>query len=241
MRTFIHIATLLLCTLPALAQEWRTVERAELAASLDASAAKFKDYSAYEFRSTLSAYTNSNDKEPAERTSSVVWKVGSAAKAEHLGVISYQDTKLNVTVDPDEEVIILAEPVDFFAPLGPNYRDVVFAAAISIGKLADANGVRYRARFAPGADFEIIEFAFDKDGWLRRVEAHWGIPVLLLPDNPLSAKVTPKVVLDLGIPKRLAPGSVNLSPAQAIVFENGTPRPAASFKGFTIIDNRSRP
>jgi hypothetical protein len=234
------LALLLLAT-SATAQEWRTVDRTELAASLDASAAKFKAYPAFEFRSTIMAFTNSTDREPAERTSTVVWKTGDGAKAEHLGVISYQNAKLNVTVDPEEGVIILAEPVDFFAPLGSNYRDVVFAAAIGIGKLSDGNGTRYRARFAPGADFEIIEFAFDKDGWLRKVEAHWGKPVLLLPDNPLSAKVMPKVVLDLGIPKRLAPGSVDLSMTQAIVFENGAPRPAPAFKGYTLIDNRLHP
>ncbi|MBL7980780.1 MAG: hypothetical protein JNL52_03120 [Flavobacteriales bacterium] len=234
------LALLLLAT-SATAQEWRTVDRAELATSLDASAAKFKAYPAFEFRSTIMAYTNSTDREPAERTSTVVWKMGDGAKAEHLGVISYQNSELNVTVDPEEQVIMVAEPVDFFAPLGTNYRDIVFEAAISIGKVTDATGVRYRARFAAGADFEIIEFAFDKEGWLRRVEAHWGRPVALIADNPLSAHVTPKVVLELGLPKRLAPGAVNVSPAQAVVVHNGTLQPAAAYQGYTLIDNRLHP
>lgn len=235
------LSVLLWHTLNISAQDWRTVDRSELVTMLDASTEKFKAYPAFEYRSTVLAYTNSSDPEPSERATTVVWKVGDGAKAEHLGMISYQDADLNVTIDPEEEMIVIAEPVDFFAPLGPNYREIVFDAAQSIGQRKDDSGVRYRVRFAHGGDFELIEFAFDKDGWLRRVEAHWGMPVALIPDDILSAKVTPKVVLELGVPKRLIPGIVNVSTTQAVVFANGAPRPAPTYQGYTIIDNRLHP
>jgi hypothetical protein len=49
------------------------------------------------------------------------------------------------------------------------------------------------------------------------------------------------VVLELGLPKRLAPGAVNVSPAQAVVVHNGTLQPAAAYQGYTLIDNRLHP
>lgn len=239
-RSIILVVALVLMQ-AATAQQWRTVPKEELMTHLDASTARIKSMRDYEVRHELLAYTNANDAQPAERSSSVIQKVGDAAKAEHLGMISYQDEHLSVTVMPDEETIVIAEPLDFFAPLGPDYRQVVFDAAASIGKAEDTSGSRYRVRFAPGGDFEIIEFAFDAQGWLRRVESHWGHAIAVEPDNPLSLMITPKVVLELGVPKRLAPGTVRVSVDEAVLISRDGPVASKAYAGYTVIDNRLHP
>lgn len=223
------------------AQTWHTADKAELSARLNASATRTRSMAAYELRAELLAYRNATDAEPSERASSVVWNTGNSTKAEHLGLVSYQDRKVCVTIDPEEQMIVLAEPGDFFGPMGASYRDTVFTTARSITRSADENGMRYRVRFASGTDLSLIEFAFDKDGWLRRVETHWGNAVPVLPDNPLTDLVTPKVVLVMDAPRPLASNRVRTSPAEAIAFVNGQPVPKKPYAGYTIIDNRLHP
>lgn len=225
----------------AVAQQWRTVPKEELMAQLDASTARYETLRDYEVRHELLAYTNSTDEQASERQSSVIWKVGKSAKAEHLGMISYQDERLSVTVDPDDETMVIAEPMEFFAPLGPDYRHVVLDAAMTIGKADDASGSRYRVRLAPGGDFEILEFAFDAQGWLRRVESHWGHAFAVEPDNPLSLMITPKVVLELGVPKRMAPGAMRIGVDEAVLIGRDGPVAAKRYAGYTVIDNRLHP
>ena len=226
-------------TVPA--QDWTAVDKTELLGRLDASAAKFSSYTHYELRSELLAYTNSTDAQPAERGTSTVWCMGKSAKAEHLGALSYQNERMSVTIDQEDHLIMVAEPVDFFGHLPQTYRQEVFGKAIGIGRaVRDAQTV-YRASFGKGSDFDVIEFAFDAQGWLRRIEVHWGVPIALVPDRPLSARVTPKVVLLVGVPTRIAAGSVNTDPAQAVATERGILVPAKRYADYTLIDNRLNP
>ena len=229
--------TVMLCG-AGVAQTWQPVDKNVLMAKLDASAKKFAAMPAYRVNSTISAYQNSSDAQPTERGTSEVWKVGDKAKAQHLGMVSYQNKKLRVSIDPEEKLLMLAEPQDFFSPLGPDYRTSVFEAAITIGRATSADGERYRAKFPAGGDFEIIEFGFDKAGWLRRVETHWGHQVAVMPDNPMTAMITPKVVLEMAVPQKIAANSVAADPTLVVTIQNGKPVPTAAYQGYTIIDNR---
>ena len=232
----IAVLALLLHQLGA-AQTWQTVKPAELMAMLDASAAKYKAYNAYHLTSNLYAYHNSTDPRPAEEAISQVWKDGNKAKAEHMGMVSYQNEDLRVSIDPEERLMMIAEPQDFFGLLGQEYRESVFqAAAITRADLPD--GARFRAKFGPGSDYELIEFKFDKAGWLRRMETHWGQPIALAPDNPMTALITPMVVLEMGVPQRIAPGSVVVDPSVAVRIVKGKPVVAQAYTGYELIDNR---
>lgn len=222
------------------AQEWRTVDHTELIQKLDASAAKVTAMDRYVFRSTLMAFRTGGDAQPMEASSSTVWKDGKRVKAEHMGFISYQDEQVRVTVDTEDRVMILAEPEGFFDLLDASYRASVFEAA-AIGKREGATGVTYRARYGPGSDFTLIEFQFDRTGWLAKLTVHWGQAVSALPDQPMADVFTPVVVLEMAPPQPLAAGSVRLEVSEAVAITASGVVPAQRFAGYTVVDNRWQP
>lgn len=240
MRTITALALLALA-LPMAAQSWAPATADELLSRLDASAAKYNAMEHYEARAALLVYANPGDKEPSERGESRVWKLGGKAKAEHLGMVSYQNEKLRVTIDPDDRIMVLAEPEEYLGLMGIEERRALLGLAQSIERRTDDLGDRFRARFPAGSEYEVVLFTFDKNGWLRRLETHWGHAVPLIPDNPLTATITPRVVMELEPPRRVAPTAVKADPSEAVAFVNGQPRPTPAFEGFTVIDNRLRP
>ena len=240
MRRFITLPVLLLAAAIA-AQDRVPVDKSELLAKLDACGIKFKELGSYTMHSTLQAYTNATDPTPTEEATSTVWYSGKSMKAEHLGVISYQNERVCVTIDPEEQMVVLGEPGNSLGDLSATYREEVFGHAASIDRAEVAGLVHYRARFAKGSDFVLIEYAFDKAGWLRRVETHWGVPVALAPDVHMSATVLPKVVIVMDAPVRIAPGSVKTTPDEAVAFEGRTAVLRKPYAHYTLIDNRAQP
>lgn len=238
-RCSLFIAVLVTAGL-ASAQEWRTVAHTELLAKLDASAAKVTALDRYVFRSSLMAYRSERDVQPMETTTSVVWKDGDRVKAEHMGFVSYQDKKLRVTVDQEDRVLIVAEPQGAFDLLDASYRASVFEAA-AIGKREGAGGVTYRARYGPGSDFTLLEFQFDRTGWLSKLTVHWGHAVSALPEQPMTDVFTPVVVLEMALPQPFPSGSVRLDVGEAVLLTAGALQPAQRYAGYTVIDNRWQP
>jgi hypothetical protein len=229
--------------LPAIAigQGRTAVTPKELAERLDRSAALFQAEDNYRVRTTIMAYRNTGDATPQETEVSTVWKMGAMAKAEHMGLVSYQNERLRVTVVPEERVLMVAEPQSFFDVLGKDYKLVVFSGAERIERWPKDGRDHYRAYFRQGSDHEQLEFAFDDAGWLRRLECWWGYTVPLDPDNALSARVTPKVVMEMERPVRLKPGEVNADPALAVVVRGHELVPTAAYSGYEIVDNRLNP
>lgn len=219
------------------AQEWRPCKAAELIAKLDSSAAGYKAMPSYQVRSMVSVYRGVSESTPSETAESHVWKIGGKAKAKHMGMISYEDDRTRVTIDPEERWMMVADAEGTLELFGSEYRESVLDAA-AIGRSSDATATRYRVRYGPGSDFELIEFQFDKAGWLRRMEAHWGQPVSVHPDLLVSARFTPRVVMEVGLPERITQGQVTVDMSEVIRFENGTPVPSAAYAGYEIIDNR---
>lgn len=227
--------------LPARAQGWQPATHEELLARLDASAARYRAMENYEARSTLLVFARANHAEPSERGESRVWKVGGRAKAEHLGIISYQDERLRVTIDPEEEVIVLAEPEEFVGLGGIEERREMLRMAVAIDKRPHERGEAYRMTLPKGSEYKEVLFFFDGTGWLRRMETLWADPVALIPDNPLSETILPRVVMELDPPRPINPSTIKASPSEAITFRNGNPTPVGRFAAYRVIDNRLRP
>ena len=238
------ILAALLCLIqlqPLSAQDWKPASADELLSRLDASAAKYKGMEHYEARTTLLVYARAGDAQPSERGESRVWKVGTRAKADHLGMISYQNEKVRVTIDKDDRVMVLAEPEEYVGLMGLEERRAILGMASDIHVHAGVDGVHYRVRFPKGSEYDEVLFAFDPSGWLRRMETQWGNAVPLIPDNPLTDVILPRVVMELEPPRRIDPANVKADPSEAVAFVNGKPQPTAAYRDFMVIDNRLRP
>lgn len=226
----------------ALGQTWIPVEGKELSGRLAESRARSDAMGRYKQEAELLAYRDQRDREPSERATTVMWRAGQRIKAEHLGVITVQDAEVRVILDPEEGVIILGDPrQDLEHFLDDSYRDQVLAAAVSIGRAQGADGnVRYRVKFPSGGEMDIVEFVFDRKGWLRTVDTWLARPVVLDPDNPLSAVVRPRVVLNVGVPEPLDKGHIVPAPS-SVVSLVGQVRGLGEWKDMEIIDNRIAP
>lgn len=240
MRTAVALLYLLLLQ-PLAAQEWTTSSVDVLLTRLEESAEKYKALDHYEARATLMVFSRATDKLPSERGSSHVWKVGQKAKAEHLGMVSFQNDVLRVTIDPEDRIMVLGEPEEYVGLMGVAERRALLGMATGIHSLTELEGISYKVRFPKGSEYDHVVFFFDMSGWLRRMETQWGREVPLVPDNPLTGVILPKVVMELEPPRRIAPTSVKADPSEAVAFVDGQPIPTAAYKGFTVIDNRLRP
>jgi hypothetical protein len=241
MRNLSLLLSLLILPVVTSAQAWTSATSTELVARLDRSAAQFNAMDHFRLQSTIMAFRNTTDDAPQETETSTVWKMGDKAKAEHMGLVSYQNTQVRVTVIPEDRVLMVAEPQSFFDVLGKDYKMLVLSSAKSIDKREQDGSSRYRVRFAKGSDYELIEFTFDEGAWLRRVECWWGNSIALEPDNPLTALVTPKVVLEMERPVRLTSTAIAVDPSLAIVRQGNELVPTPAYAGYEIVDNRLNP
>lgn len=239
MRAALTLLTLAL-HVTLVAQGWETATPQELSDRLDRSAAQFLAMESYRVRTQIMAFRNATDPEPQETETSTVWTNGDLVKAEHMGLVSYQDKDLRVTIVPEERVLVVAEPQNFFDVLGEGYRMEVFKAA-QLTKRTNAGILTYQAQFAKGSDYERIDFVFDEAGWLRRLECWWGRSVAVAPDQPLTAMITPKVVLSMERPISFDTRQVDLRLTQAIERDGNSLSPAMAYKGFELVDNRLHP
>jgi hypothetical protein len=184
------------------------------------------------------AYTNAGDILPNDKGSSVMWKTGDRYKAEHLGLTTYQDKDLRILIDPEERSIMLCAPDDPMTSMRGMLQDSLLAHVAHIRRASMADGTHFRLKFGPDALYDLIELAFDLHGWLRKVEMHWGQPVVLNPDDPGSATAYPKVVFDLGVPEPIDPGSVDTDPGKVLSWKNGEPVARGQWKDYSIFDTR---
>lgn len=218
--------------------QWVASDTAQFARAVDAFTAKFATLRDYELHSTVSSYRNASDRIPEETGRSTVWKVGDRSKAEHLGVITYQDKTMRVMVDPEERMIYLTHPEPEGATMGMDLRAAMFRAATKVQMERSSAGIRYRLHFPKAAQYSTFEVSFDAKGWLRSIVTTWGQPIEVDPGNPMTDMVLPKVELKLDPPIAIT-GMVNVDMAQVIAKTASGTTGVGPYAGYEVFDMRA--
>lgn len=218
--------------------QWTHTDTVQLAKYMEAYAQKMKALRDYEMRTTISSYRNATDAVAQEVGHSTVWRVGDRIKAEHLGVLTFQDATLHVLVDPEERMIYLAKPEEARTAVDAYMRSIMFKAITAVELQRSVAGTRFRLHFPKAAQYSIIELAFDPQGWLRSLAMTWSEPIAVDPGNPLTAMVLPKVVCTLDVPAAVVK-KVNVDMAQVITRRSNSIVGVGPYAGYEVFDTRS--
>lgn len=239
MMTVHHIA-LMLMFLPGaiVAQEWKSASIDQLKADFRASDAKYEGLTNMRMRTRIDAYLAATDREPHQRSTSILWRKGDQYRTDYMGVSSYQDKRIRVTVDEEHRLILLSAPDDPLAVARGGLRDSLFSHASHIGRATLPDGTHYRLMFGGLLGFEAIEVVFDHKGWMRRIEMLWAYEVDLRYRDPASPRVRPKVVMELGIPERIDPASVDTDPLSVVDLRNDGIVARGRWLGYSVFDTR---
>ncbi len=244
MRGRTEIAGLMLCAVtmysPQInAQSWETVDPASVRECLRASDRLYAAMPNMRLSTQIYSYEDASSTVPQDNGTSVVWRIGDRYKAEHLGVISYQDEELSLVVDPEEMTILVGAPRDLRMVMQRAMEDSLLAHAVRVGRSEGQDGTRFRIKLAPGGTFDIVELTFDRQGWLRKEVLYWANPMPRRPGDP-SRDSYPKLVLVFGVPERIDPSSVNADPGHVVSWRNGELVPSAAWRNYTVFDTRPR-
>lgn len=220
------------------AQSWEPAGIADIVQRVQANQRKYEALPAFKLSAVVLAYQNAGDAVPNDRGTSTVWKSGKRSRSEHLGMITYQDERLRVLIDPEERMIYLSEPFEVMELMGPSFREDVLATASAIGRSEQADGTHFRLKFPAPAEYDVVEVLFDKQGWLRRIDTYWARPVPLDPGDPRSPLLHPKVVVELAVPQPVDPASVQADPATVVAIRPQGPVALGAWKEYQVFDTR---
>lgn len=243
MRALIHIVPfigLLLAHDPAFSQVWSASTSKEMLERIDANGRKFSELTAYELTVDMASYRSVNDAEPFDEGRSVMVRQGDNYRVDALGVTTVQDGKFMVSVDSSEQLMVFAKAGPVINQVGAEHMRVVVEKAKAVSKRAASDGVVYRIEFLPGAHYSRMEITYDSEGWMTRMESHWGFAIQEDPDDPRSPSYTPKVVMRFSKPVRLdmANAKQRLDLSRFVVLKNDRPAPAAAWLGYRVHDSR---
>lgn len=239
-----HISALLvgclLMVLPAVGQAW-TASGPE-AFKRDARASQHKYGTLEHMRQTthIDTYLTGRGTTPHQRNTSVLWRMGGHYRLEHMGFTTFQDGEVRVVVDQEQHQILVSAPQDPMAAMHGALQDSLLALLPSIGRSAGTDGVHYRLKFAGMLGFDVVEVFFDREGWMRRVTLHWAQAVELLHRDPTAPLVLPRVVMEFGLPERVAAGSVNADPHTVVERRTEGLVAIGAWKGYEVFDTRLR-
>lgn len=223
--------------LPLAAQMWASTDTSALMEAVTRNQTLYGHAGSYVLSGTLSAFRDMGDETASERESITVWRTPEGYKATHFGLTTLQDERVRVLINPDQHRIYLSQPTGMLDMVDAGLRSEVFAIATALERGDRLDGVHFRLSFPQGANFASLELVFDGKGWLRRMVTCWGHPVPIDPENPLSATVTPKTVLELGVPQPLR-HPVDTSPGQAVAFTKDGPVAKGPWHGYEVFDTR---
>lgn len=220
------------------AQEWRSASIEQLRAAIGASGAKFGDLTHMRMRMRIDAYLTATDLEPHQRSTSTLWRKGDQYRTDYMGVSSYQDKRIRVTVDTEQRSILLGTPSDPLMAARGALQDSVLSRATHIGRATLPDGTHYRLMFGGVLGFEAIEVVFDPGGWMRRIEMLWATEVDLRYRDPSSPRVRPKVVMEMEVPERIDPGSVDTDPLSVVDVRSDGVVARGRWQGYSVFDTR---
>lgn len=221
------------------AQAWEPAARDELKEHILASTKFYSDLSHMRMVTRINAYMAGGET-PQESTTSTMWRMADHVKVEYMGVTSYQDKEFRVTIDPGSRTILLSEPVDPVAATRAALQDSVLARASSIGRAARKDGVEYRVMFNGFFGYDAVDVFFDSQGWMRRITMHAAHDALLRHRDPASPRGRPVLVMEMDLPERLAPGSVNADPRSVVDLGTNGAVARGRWKDHTVFDTRIR-
>lgn len=238
--SMILVASLSVCALSSQAQHWVPADAAAVQEFVNRNDRLYAALPNMRMTTEILSYRNAGDAVPNDKGSSTVWRTGDRYKAEHLGMTTYQDKQISILIDPQERTIMLSAPTDMITATQVAMRDTFLIHAVRIGRASMGDGTHFRLKFAPGSLYDAVELVFDPQGWLRCETLYWGRPVLMDPVDPASEVIYPKVVLNLDVPVRIDPKTVNSDPASVIAWRDGEPVALGSWKDYDVFDTRPK-
>lgn len=236
---------LLVCSLPlnggrAFAQQWTPSDASAVTEFMAQNDRQYAALVNMKLTTTIQAFKNAGDVFPNDRGSSVVWKTGDRYKAEHLGMVTYQDQEMCLQIDPEERTIMVSTSMNLLTTMRGAMVDSLLRHALVIGRAFMADGTHFRLKFGADAVYDVVELVFDQKGWLRKEEIYWGRPVELNPGDPTTEVVYPKVVFAMAVPESIDASSVDTDLSDVLIWQDGKPVALGRWKGYDIFDTRPR-
>lgn len=240
LRHIVLCAPLWLAAWTARAQSWVPVDTAEVAAAHARSCALQEGRTSYRMVVRVASWRDAGDPTAAEEAVCIIRRSGKLYKAEHFGLVSYQDGEFRVMVDPEERAVMLSDGQPVYELLGARLQRELFAHIAKAEKSATAAGTSYRIHLGRPWEWDQVILEFGRDGWMKRVEMRWAGTMEADPGNPLTALVTPKLAFWFE-----APAPLDVAPAQlhwnTVLRLNGTEALALGpCTGYSVVDMRPR-
>ncbi len=231
---------LLLASAIGHAQVWQPSTPQEVLERIDANGRKFVELGAYEVSMDMSSYRSVNDAAPFDQGRSVMIKVGDRYRVDALGVTTVQDEQFTVSVDSSERMIMVGKAGPLVNEIGAAHMRTVVEKAASVSKRSTGKGVVYKIEFLRGAHYSRMDLEYDAEGWMVKMESHWGFAIQEDPDDPNSPSYTPKVVMLWGRPRKVQEAAVQgkLDISQYVIFKNNRPEAVGIWKDFELHDSR---
>ncbi|MFT3884719.1 MAG: hypothetical protein QM724_04605 [Flavobacteriales bacterium] len=223
----------------ALAQHWSPVDTSTLMAAVTRNQQLYERSDSYMLSGTAYAFRDLRDAAAQEQQRFTVWRSAQGYRAEHFGFTTIQDGRMRVLIDPEQRIIYVSEPTDLLSMVDVDLRREVFQAATALEQCVQPDGIHFRLSFPPGTNYASLELVFDGKGWLRRMVTCWGHPVLVDPEDPRSPQVTPKMVMELGVPQPVR-APIDTDPGQVVAFAAEGARAKGMWQGYQVIDTRAR-
>lgn len=181
---------------PALAQgDWVPCQRQELQAAMERYEKALVADDEWQLHLEMTSYPDAEGPE-ADRARVVIVRAGANMRADHMGMITFQDRRLSAVADAEEKVVVVSNTKPFL-DLAINQRvEMLSSAASQILKQTSMAGTTYRIMFA-GTDgpYSFVEVGYDGKGYLTRLVLQWKPTTAGAGSGPLSRMYTPRVVM----------------------------------------------
>jgi hypothetical protein len=241
-----HILFLLLIQgNPTLAQgDWVPCQRQELQAAMERYEKALMADDSWQLHMEMTSYPDAEGPE-ADRGRVAIVRAGAYMRADHMGMITYQDRRLSAVADAEEKVVVVSENKPFL-DLATNQRvEMLATAASQILKQSSPAGTTYRIIFA-GTDgpYSYVEVGYDGKGYLTRLVLQWKPTTAGAASGPMARMYTPRVVMTITPPAD--PDQAQIREATSgldsrLRTDGDRLKTIGPWAGYRIVDTRFRP